>query len=252
MKIALAAVALALSQSAFAQFDSELAPALAKPQKHSRPKPEKGLTTQEAADPDQYERWILERGHYAVNAEASQGAPAGRFRILTVTPKGEAWLQDQRDPERNYARRHILVIPQEKRILNLPFSQNFYMAERFEAKEIGVIDGRWLKTTSDQGVLFMDTTRVYPVKKEFDDLEGFVQAGEVGFGSSRRIRIEDRAILPHALELAGFDAQEIKAAQTQVTAVLPKSGTYVISGSHATSLFLTQGTRTWVFWPKLP
>jgi hypothetical protein len=206
----------------------------------------------DGSDPAQYEKMIVEQGYYKLNTDASAGAPEGKFRIYSITPQGEEWLKSQRDPEKAFARRHVLVIPSANRVLNVPFSSNFYQAKTFTAKTMRVLDGKFLVSESDAGFLYMDINKVYPDRKTEEDLEGFVQVGEVGLngGEFSKLSVTEYGVLDDAMRVAGFTDEQRKVAMANALKVLGEAKAYTLSGTKAVLTATMEGVSK-NFWPEI-
>lgn len=180
-------------------------------------------------EPHHLEVQFIRSCYYAPNPKASEGVSADKLRILSATEKGKAWLNESY-ADTAFAKQHILVIPEAKRLANVPFMPKANGA--FQSKDMFILEGQYLVTTSDGGTLYMDLAALDP-----DIMRGFVEVGGVlSDGALTISRITHKGVLPDALKIAGFKAREIEKIMKNLESALAGKTRFAVYGSRESAL----------------
>lgn len=197
-------------------------------------------------DPDLENRY-LNSGYYALNPKAYEGAPEGRLRILSATEKGILWLLKEY-PGDAFSKMHVVVIPdaKPKRIANVSFMPK--PDATFTAQKMFIHDHKYFVTVSDGGTLYMDLGSI-----SLNEKTGFSELGGVMADDKKTVsKITSKSILPHALNVAGFDGKEIAVAMKNLETVLKDATVYTIDGSRTVNLVVKiGGGKPMQFWPEI-
>lgn len=191
------------------------------------------------------EKRFLDQGIYELNGKAMQGAPAGRMRVYRSTAEGKKWLAEKYG-DKAYLMQHIVVIPAAQRLVNVVFMPKTSGA--YVDKEIFTLDGKYLVSVSDAGLLYMDLGKVDP-----DEKRGFAEVGGVALVDNTKTvsKVFDKGVLPHALKTADFEPKEIETALKNLDTVLKGAATYMVNGSRPVSLVVVIGDKATAFWPDI-